>query len=421
MPNEFFNPEYSTYQIFRAADMERCLDDDLNTIEGELEDLENNKSDNDHVHDGYAPTDHTHTGYAPTGHSHGMGDITSLFSSLAEKADLIGGKVPESQLPGYVDDVVDGTLVSATVFNGTDGNAVTPESGKVYNDTTTNKSYRWSGSQYVELNGGIALGETAATAHRGDHGKIAYEHTQNGDVHASATEKANWNSKAAGNHNHDAAYAAKAMLPTSDSGDVKLNWSGKDIVAEIAALPAGIYTAFGSTSGTNAPKAGGSNWRYFLHVVGTGYAWAQAFCMDGSYFVGVMQNSVWLGWTCIYDANPAPLWSGAFFMNAAQTITPSKPLSKCRNGWVLLWSDYDTANGGATNGDVYATYVPKTSYTGGNWAGHSWLADIPVEAASNAETRCIKKLYMWNDRIVGNAINETSPRNDVVLRAVLEY
>lgn len=54
-----------------------------------------------------------------------------------------GGKVPSSQLPSYVDDVIEvssyGTLPT------------TGETGKIYITLDTNKIYRWSGSVYVEV------------------------------------------------------------------------------------------------------------------------------------------------------------------------------------------------------------------------------------------------------------------------------
>lgn len=81
------------------------------------------------------------------------------------------GKVPAAQLPSYVDDVIDGTYISETVFNDTLGSPVTPESGKIYIDTLTNKQYRWSGSKYAEISSSLALGETSSTAYAGDKGK----------------------------------------------------------------------------------------------------------------------------------------------------------------------------------------------------------------------------------------------------------
>lgn len=78
------------------------------------------------------------------------------------------GKVPSSQLPSYVDDVIEATSKSDFPTTG--------ESGKIYVDTTTNLSYRWGGTDYVEISKSLALGENESTAFRGDYGKIAYDH-----------------------------------------------------------------------------------------------------------------------------------------------------------------------------------------------------------------------------------------------------
>lgn len=59
------------------------------------------------------------------------------------KADLVGGKVPAEQLPSYVDDVIEAAAIAAF--------PVTGETGKIYIDLTDNKTYRWSGSTYVEI------------------------------------------------------------------------------------------------------------------------------------------------------------------------------------------------------------------------------------------------------------------------------
>ncbi len=86
------------------------------------------------------------------------------------KADLVAGKVPASQLPAFVDDVLEYANLA--------GFPVTGESDKIYVAIDTNKTYRWSGTAYVEVgSGGVALGETSSTAYRGDRGKIAYDHT----------------------------------------------------------------------------------------------------------------------------------------------------------------------------------------------------------------------------------------------------
>lgn len=91
------------------------------------------------------------------------------------------GKVPSAQLPSYVDDVLD--------YNSQSNFPGTGESGKIYIAKDTNKTYRWSGSAYVEISASLALGETSSTAYRGDRGKIAYDHSQ--VAHAPANAEAN--------------------------------------------------------------------------------------------------------------------------------------------------------------------------------------------------------------------------------------
>lgn len=61
------------------------------------------------------------------------------------------GLIPASLLPSYVDDAVEGKLVNG-VFNTVDDSYITPESGKIYVDINTGNTYRWSGSQYMQLN-----------------------------------------------------------------------------------------------------------------------------------------------------------------------------------------------------------------------------------------------------------------------------
>lgn len=80
------------------------------------------------------------------------------------------GKVPSSQLPSFVDDVLEYDKQSSFPTTG--------ETGKIYIAQDTNKTYRWSGSAYVEISASLALGETSSTAYRGDRGKTAYEHSQ---------------------------------------------------------------------------------------------------------------------------------------------------------------------------------------------------------------------------------------------------
>ena len=62
------------------------------------------------------------------------------------------GKVPSSQLPSYVDDVVEGYYYNGKFYtDSAHTQLITPETGKIYVDIDTSKAYRWSGSTYVEI------------------------------------------------------------------------------------------------------------------------------------------------------------------------------------------------------------------------------------------------------------------------------
>lgn len=73
------------------------------------------------------------------------------------------GVVPSAYLPSYVDDVLE--------FNSLDDFPAVGEVGKIYVTLDTNLTYRWTGSQYIEISKSLGLGETSGTAYPGDKGK----------------------------------------------------------------------------------------------------------------------------------------------------------------------------------------------------------------------------------------------------------
>lgn len=160
------------------------------------------------------------------------GDVGAIPASDRNRAGGVAGldgsgKVPSSQLPGYVDDVVEFDGISAAKTNNITATSISgdvfvywlpdkkrwggtnekqnviapstmewagnwagaeaygetaedgfwkPVSGKIYVDKSTNRQYRWSGSDLAEISSSLALGETSSTAYPGDKGKAAYTH-----------------------------------------------------------------------------------------------------------------------------------------------------------------------------------------------------------------------------------------------------
>lgn len=116
---------------------------------------------------------------AATKPSYSYSEITGTIDATSK----LSGVIPAANLPGYVDDVIEGYYSSTKFYktknsDGTYSTEIAGEAGKIYTDLNTNKIYRWSGSAFAVISDTIALGETSSTAYRGDRGKVAYDHSQ---------------------------------------------------------------------------------------------------------------------------------------------------------------------------------------------------------------------------------------------------
>lgn len=137
-----------------------------------------------------AATTHNHAASAITSGTFALDRIPTITDAKISglSASKLTGTIPTANLPSYVDDVVEG----ATTANFPE----TGEAGKIYVATSTNKTYRWSGSSYVEISASLALGTTSSTAFRGDYGNTAYTHaTAKGSAFSSGLYKITTNSQ----------------------------------------------------------------------------------------------------------------------------------------------------------------------------------------------------------------------------------
>lgn len=174
-----------------------------------------------------AGTEHTLTSLSIDGNRYkvsagesGNVDLSNYYqkeeidNSLTLKADLVNGLIPAAQLPSYVDDVIEfnkevsgktwlettlATEIGSIVWNNTAASNLSggssspyykkffknidgteagleifpPEAGKIYVNIGSDgyKTYRWSGSNLVEISKSIGLGESSTTAYAGNKGK----------------------------------------------------------------------------------------------------------------------------------------------------------------------------------------------------------------------------------------------------------
>lgn len=254
-------------------------------------------------------------------------------------------------------------------------------------------------------------------------GYAAANHTHTGYAAVNHTHSG----YAASNHNHDSKYIAKALQMIADDGDAEYIYNksdNPDILVKIAAMSIGMHTAYSQSGVTNNPKTVEA-WRMLIHKTSTTNIWVLAFGSSGSIYSNYKDSAGWKGWRAIYNVGSPVLWSGKLYPNANHTITPTKKLSECRNGWMLLWCDYDPDTGTANDADLATTMIPKCRYDGEAWNGKNFLCDVPRFYGSATDTstekRITKTLAIYDDKIVGNVVNGQGDRNDVVLRAVYEF
>lgn len=182
----------------------------------------------------------------------GQRGVSGGFASLDEN-----GKVPAAQLPSYVDDALEGYLADGKFYEEAEHTTeITAESGKIYVDLATNKTYRWSGTTYVEISASLALGETSSTAFAGDKGKVAYDHSQ--AAHAPADAEANvqsdWNESNTGS---DAFIKNKpTSLPANGGNADTVN--NHTVEANVPADAKFTDTTYSAFKGASASAAGGA-------------------------------------------------------------------------------------------------------------------------------------------------------------------
>ena len=169
-----------------------------------------------------------------------LDDITNVESLLAEKADLVDGKIPSSQLPSYVDAILEfANLASFPVTGATNKLYVAQDSGLVY---------RWTGTVYVSISSALALGETSSTAYRGDRGKTAYDHSQLTSGNPHSVTKSNvglGNVDNTSDANKPVSTATQTALNSKVSSDTT-GITGADQITNMVSLTQSEYDAIGS-------------------------------------------------------------------------------------------------------------------------------------------------------------------------------
>lgn len=148
----------------RIDDLDDKIDKEIADREAEIDRIENKF---DGVTDALEDALHKEIEDRKAGDTTITNSLNAFISTKGQPGGLAEldstGKVPAAQLPSYVDDVLEYSTKAQFPQTG--------ETGKIYVAKDTNLTYRWTGTQYLEISQSLALGETPSTAYPGDKGK----------------------------------------------------------------------------------------------------------------------------------------------------------------------------------------------------------------------------------------------------------
>jgi hypothetical protein len=115
----------------------------------------------------------------------------------------------------------------------------------------------------------------------------------------------------------------------------------------------------------------------------------------------IYYSSSWGEWICVSDFNCKLLWTGPYYMVATHTATLTEPVSKQKNGIVLVFSLYDTETKEAKNQEIFEFFIPK--YTVSLFDGNGRNFNLCGMFGNG-----IKYLYLHDDKIVGHEKNASA-------------
>ena len=328
MSNPNFNPVTSSDDIYLGQDMDKCLTDEVNS-----------KAPAEHEHSGYASSAHTHNEtYSPLTHTH------------SNKADLVNGKVPISQIPDDLKEIRIASNIAARdamtgLFEGLSVYVVDATADSTV--TSGGAWYLYDGTNWIKTAEAESMDAVLQWAN-----VLGKPETFPPATHAHTAA--------------DVGAMSNVLQFTNDTGGVEYFYgenSGKNLLTEIASWEQGFHTAY-SIEGTSGNPKTTESWRILCHKTSGTIGWIIAFGSSGSVYTNYQANAnTFKGWECIYNAQGEPLWTGCHFVTNTQTITPSKKLSECRNGWILVWSDYDPDTSASTDGDFCMCPTMRTHCT----------------------------------------------------------
>ena len=311
-----------------------------------------------------------------------------------------GGKVPSTQLPSFVDDVLE--------FVNLAGFPVTGETGKIYVALDTNKTYRWSGTAYIYITSGAVdsvAGRTGVvTLTKADVGLDSVDNTSD------ATK---------------AVLSATKLTTARTINSVSFDGSADITVADATKLP----LAGGTLTGAVA-FAAGQTWPTFNQSTtgnaATATTLATARTINGVSFNGSANITV-------ADATKLPLaggtLTGAVTFAAAQTWPTFNQNTTGNAATAATAVTATNLAGGSASAIPYQTSAGTTAFIGGGTSGQvlvsngtlapSWTSSI-TGYATLTSTQTLTNKTLTGVVFTDVVDNTGSMRSSIVAIAALD-
>ncbi len=308
------------------------------------------------------------------------------------------GLIPSNQLPSYVDDVIEGYLNDNKFYKEPEHiTEITGETGKIYIDLISNKTYRWSGSAFAIISETIALGETSSTAYRGDRGKAAYEHSQT--AHAPVNAEENQNA-------FSAVTVGSATVSANSKTDTLILEAGDNITLTPDSENEKIIissSSSGSVSGDYLPLSGGSMTGKLIFPSFLGGSWVSGrdnACINirgngvspGEWNPAMVMRGVSSSWEIGVLANNDAADEGFYISKVTDNDYSSK-----KNNHVGCWMD--------GNGNFHASKFHGTATNSDALHGYS----ASTGADYNTIVRRTENGYIFGSRFNQNSANNENP------------
>lgn len=308
------------------------------------------------------------------------------------------GLIPSNQLPSYVDDVIEGYLNDNKFYKEPEHiTEIIGETGKIYIDLISNKTYRWSGSAFAIISETIALGETSSTAYRGDRGKAAYEHSQT--AHAPVNAEENQNA-------FSAVTVGSATVSANSKTDTLILEAGDNITLTPDSENEKIIissNSSGSVSGDYLPLSGGSMTGKLNFPSFSGGSWFSGrdnACINirgngvspGEWNPAMVMRGVSSSWEIGVLANNNAAYEGFYISKVTDDDYSAK-----NNNHVGCWMD--------GNGNFHASKFHGTATNSDALHGYS----ASTGADYNTIVRRTENGYIFGSRFNQNSANNENP------------